>query len=95
ETARSFRGFFNRRILLWEGHTRSALEALVDAVRVGQGDVSALAAAVVVFMNEIGKGVSPSAFGDRFEKEVREGCSARSRGKPAMIQELARYLLAE
>lgn len=95
ETARSFRGFFNRRILLWEGHTRSALEALVDAVRVGNGDVSALAAAVVVFMNEIGKGFSPSAFGERFEKEVREGCSGKSRGKPALIQELARYLLAE
>jgi DNA helicase-2/ATP-dependent DNA helicase PcrA len=95
ETARSFRGFFNRRISLWEGHTRSALERLVDAVSSGQGDAVTIAAAVVVFMNEIGKGFSPSAFGDRFEKEAREGCSAKSRGKPAMIQELARFLLAE
>lgn len=95
ETARSFRGFFNRRIPLWEGHTRSALEGLVDAVRAGQGNVSALAAATIVFMNEIGKGFSPSSFGDRFEKEAREGCSAQTRGKPAMIQELARHLLAE
>lgn len=95
ETARSLRAFFYRRMPLWEGHTRSALEALVDAVRCGHGDASALAAAFVVFMNEIGKGFSPSAFGDRLEKEVREGCSANTRGKPAAIQDLARHLLAE
>jgi hypothetical protein len=95
ETARSFRGFFNRRIPLWEGHTRSALEGLVDAVRACHGDSAGLAAAIVVFMNEIGKGFSPTAFGDRFEKEVREGCIAKSRGKPAVIQELARYLFAD
>jgi hypothetical protein len=29
-------------------------------------------------VNETGKGFSPSAFGDRFEKEVRDGCSANS-----------------
>ncbi len=95
DTARSFRGFFNRRLPLWEGHTRSALENLVDAITASRGDCPALAAAVVTFMNDIGKGFSPSAFGDRFEKEVRERCSARSRGKPATIQELGRFLLAE
>ena len=95
QTARALRGFFNRRIPLWEGHTRSALKSLVDAIRGGRGDAGALASSIIVFMNEIGKGFSPSAFGDRFEKEVREGCSASARGKPAVIQELARYLLAE
>jgi DNA helicase-2/ATP-dependent DNA helicase PcrA len=95
DTARSLRAFFNRRLPLWEGHTRSALEKLVDAVTAGAGDCPKLAAAVVTFMNDIGKGFSASAFGDRFEKEVREGCTATSRGKPATIQELGRYLLAE
>jgi DNA helicase-2/ATP-dependent DNA helicase PcrA len=95
DAARSLRSFFDRRIPLREGHTRSALEGLVDAMSDGRGDAAALAAAVVGFMNEIGKGFSPSAFGDRFEKEVREGCSAKSRGKPAMIQDLARFLLME
>jgi hypothetical protein len=95
ETARSFRGFFSRRIPLWEGHTRSALEKLVDTVRASYDDAPAIAAAVVVFMNEIGKGFSPSAFGDRLEKEARDGCTVASRGKPATIQELARHLLAE
>jgi DNA helicase-2/ATP-dependent DNA helicase PcrA len=95
ETARSLRAFFNRRLPLWEGHTRSALEKLVDAITTDNADCPKLAAAVVTFMNDVGKGFSPSAFGDRFEKEVREGCTARSRGKPATIQELGRFLLAE
>ncbi|MFN8006767.1 MAG: ATP-dependent helicase [Terriglobia bacterium] len=95
QTARSFRGFFNRRIPLWEGHTRSSLEKLVDSLRAGQGDRVALAAAVVTFMGSVGKGFSPSLFGDRFEQEVREGCTAKCRGKPVRIQALARFLVAE
>jgi DNA helicase-2/ATP-dependent DNA helicase PcrA len=92
-TARSFRGFFNRRIPLWEGHTRTALETLVSAINAGQGDRAALASAVVTFMGEIGKGFSPSAFGNVFEQEAREGCAKTRKGKPAAIQELARFLV--
>jgi DNA helicase-2/ATP-dependent DNA helicase PcrA len=95
DTARSFRGFFNRRIPLWEGHTRPGLERLVDTLAAGQGDRAVLAAAVVAFMGVVGKGFSPSAFGNRFEKEVREGCTGNCRGMPATIQELARLLVAE
>jgi DNA helicase-2/ATP-dependent DNA helicase PcrA len=94
-TARSFRGFFNRRIPLWEGHTRGGLEKLVNALTVAKGDCGALAAAVVQFMADIGKGFSPSAFGDRFEQESRERCKKECRGKPATIQELARFLVNE
>ncbi len=32
-------------------------------------------------MGEVGKGFSPSAFGDRFEKEVREGCTGKLPGQ--------------
>jgi DNA helicase-2/ATP-dependent DNA helicase PcrA len=95
DTARSFRGFFNRRIPLWEGHTRPGLEKLVDAIAAGQGDCTALAAAIVTFMGDVGKGFSPSAFGNRFEKEVRDGCTGNCRGIPATIQELARFLVKE
>jgi UvrD-like helicase family protein/AAA domain-containing protein len=95
DTARSFRGFFNRRIPLWEGHTRDELEKLVHAITAGQGNCAPLAAAIVAFMGEVGKGFSPSAFGNRFEKEVRDGCTGNCRGKPATIQELARFLVAE
>jgi hypothetical protein len=95
DTARSLRGFFNRRIPLWEGHTRTGLEKLVDAIRASQGDRAALADAIVNFMGDVGKGFSPSAFGDTFKEEAREGCTATRRGKPATIQELARLLVAE
>ena len=95
QTGRSFRGFFNRRIPLWEGHTRSGLDRLVDALIAGHDDHAALAAAVVKFMDDIGKGFSPSAFGDAFEQEMAEGCAKSRKGKPARIQELARCLLAE
>ena len=46
-------------------------------------------------MGDVGKGFSPSAFGNRFEKEVRDGCTGNCRGKPATIQELARFLVNE
>ena len=95
QTARSFRGFFNRSIPLWEGHTRSGLETLVGAINTAQRDRVALAAAIVRFMNDVGKGFSPSAFGNAFEQEVREGCTKSRRGKPAAIQELARFLVAD
>ncbi len=92
-TARSFRGFFNRSIPLWEGHTRTALESLVDSLTIYQGDAAALAGAVVLFLDSVAKGFSASAFGDRFEEEAREGCVKTRRGKPALIQELARSLV--
>jgi DNA helicase-2/ATP-dependent DNA helicase PcrA len=95
DTARSLRGFFNRQVLLWEGHTRTGLEKLVDSLTSGHGNPTALAAATVAFMGEIGKGFSPSAFGNRFEQEARDGCSRPCRGRPAEIQALARFLVNE
>ncbi len=95
QTARSLRSFFNRRIPLWEGHTRSALERLVDDLRAGQGDGAAVAKAVVHFMGSVGKGFSPTGFGDILQQEVEERCTRRRRGKPALIQELARFAIDE
>jgi hypothetical protein len=95
DTARSLRAFFQRRLPLWEGHTRSGLEALVDATQDARGSPAGLAKAIVKFMGEVGKGFSPSAFGERFEKEAREGCVGPATGKPAAIQDLARLLVAE
>jgi hypothetical protein len=52
-------------------------------------------AAIVTFMSRVGKGFSPSAFGDRFTREASEGCKTPCRGKPAVIQELAKFLVQE
>lgn len=95
DTAKFLRAFFNRRIPLWEGHTRSALEKLVDSLNNANGNRNALAQAVIAFMTEVGKGCGPSLFGNAFQNEVNDGCSVHRRGKPAKIQDLARLLVAE
>ena len=94
-TAQALRAFFNRRVPLWEGHTRHSLERLVEAVNASAGNATDLAAAVVDFMVNVGKGFSRSAFGNRFEEEVRTACSKKTVGKPALIQGLARCLVEE
>jgi DNA helicase-2/ATP-dependent DNA helicase PcrA len=95
DTALSLRAFFGRRLPLWEGHTRPGLEGLVNAVSKSQGDGAALANAIVAFMKEVGKGFSPSAFGNAFMDEVRDGCVKARKGKTAFLQELARLLVDE
>ena len=44
-------------------------------------------------MNEVGKGFSPSAFGNRFKQEVQNACVKTTKGKPALVQGLARCLV--
>lgn len=75
--------------------TPAALEKLVDVLGKGRGDPGALAAAIVQFLGEVGKGFSPSAFGNAFEQEAREGRTKKRSGKPAAIQDLARFLVDE
>jgi hypothetical protein len=94
EAAQNLRAFFGRRILLWEGHTRPALEALMEAIVTHRGNPGQLARALVGFMNDIGKGFSPSAFGDRLVSEASRGCARRANGKPAAIQAIARHIVA-
>jgi DNA helicase-2/ATP-dependent DNA helicase PcrA len=95
DTARSFRGLFNRRIPLWEGHTRPALERLVDTLAAHRGNPRGLASAVVDFLGKVSVGFSPSAFGDTLEQEAAQGCTRKRTGKPAAIQELARFFVTE
>lgn len=94
DTAISLRSFFNRRLPLWEGYTRYALDDLVNAIGTANGDCLRIGAAVVTFMGEVGVGFTPSAFGNLLEREIREGCANRRRGRPAKVQELAQLLLA-
>src|SRR3982751_179769 len=93
DTTRSLRAFFRRRIPLWEGHTRPGLDKLVDTMSISHGDGPALAKALVSFMEDVGKGFSPSAFGRAFVEEVCNGCVKKCRGKPALIQDLARLIV--
>jgi hypothetical protein len=95
DTARSLRGFFNRRILLWEGTLvpvwKSWSMSSLRTRMTGRPWPQPLSR----FMSRVGKGFSPSAFGDRFTREAIEGCKTPCRGKPAVIQELAKFLVQE
>lgn len=93
DTARSLRALFGRQLPIWEGHTRYGLEALSARVAAADGDSRKLAAAVVLFMADIGKGFSPSQFGDRFEREASERCQKAATGRPKRLQELAQLLV--
>jgi hypothetical protein len=95
DTARAIRAMFLRRLPIWEGHTRDGLDRLVAAIQACMGDPAVIAKAVVAFMDDVGKGFSPSAFGDRLIREATEGCTKSTSGKPALIQELARSLTTE
>jgi len=95
ETARALRGFFNRSVPLWEGHTRTALEGLVKAVNRAGAKPEKVAVAATAFLSKVAKGFTPSGFGDRLRQEAREGCAKLCRGRPAILQALAGFLVAE
>ncbi len=92
ETARALRSFFDRRILLWEGYTRSALEIFVQ--QLARAAVpEEVAVAIMKFMDAVAVGFSPSEFVRRLREETADRCSKSTRGKPAMIKELAKPVL--
>ncbi len=92
ETARALRSFFDRRVLLWEGYTRSALETFVQQLEQSSGPEE-IGTAIMKFMDAVAVGFSPSEFGKRLGDEIADRCSKSTRGKPAMIQELAKLVL--
>jgi DNA helicase-2/ATP-dependent DNA helicase PcrA len=94
-TVRALRGFFNRSLPIWEGHTRDALAKFTTGVQAAAGNPSALAPLLTAFIQETGVGFSASAYGDAFESEVAAGCTATRRGKPATLQALGRMIVEQ
>lgn len=92
-TVRALRAFFNRRLPIWEGHTRDALATLVAAIQEAKGDSLAIAKLLVTFLEEVTVGFSASAYSNEFLKEVEAGCIGSRKGKPATLQQLGRLLL--
>ncbi len=89
----ALRGFFNRRVVIWEGHGRENLASLLCEAKKHNGDAVGIANAVVKFLGQTTTGFSPSAFGRDLCQEVAGGCVARRRGKPATLQSLGRMIL--
>lgn len=88
----SCRGLFYRRLPLWEGHTRPALDRLVDAM-IGETDAVTLTRAASDFIARTCKGFTPSAFGNQLIKEAATDCTAAKKGKSVHIQSLARRIV--
>ena len=92
DTVQAIRAHLGRSMPIWEGHTRSALPALVDSLA-ASGDAAAVAEAAVNFVQGVCTGFSDSQFAMRFREEVASGCAKPARGKPALIQALARRIV--
>lgn len=94
QTATALRAFWNRRIPIWEGYTRNELGTLVSSLTSERCTPDSICAAVNRFMYAISAGYSATSHGNRLAQEVREGCVREARGKPALLQEVARQILA-
>ncbi|HJS09647.1 ATP-dependent helicase [Sphingopyxis sp.] len=89
----ALRGFFNRRLTVWEGHVREALSDLAAHCTASQGDAEALARGTLTFMGRVATGFSPTAFGNRFVQEAQQGCAKTCNGKPQHLQAMARHIV--
>ena len=95
DTTFGLRPTFTRRIPLWEGHVRSDLETLVDALKVGDGNKNAVAKAVVGFIQATTTGFNATDYANIFQAEVADGCVKTRRQRTAKVQDLARLIVAE
>jgi len=93
-TVGCLRGVFNRRMPIWEGHTRNALDELVREVTNHEGKPVDLARSVAGFMSEVTVGFTETEYAQPFVQEVVSGCVKARHGKPGVLQEVARTLLA-
>lgn len=95
DLVRSLRSFWNRRIPIWEGHTRDALSVLLADIQSINGDAVKAGEALAKFMSSIAKGFSASTHGKTLKAEIECRCAKARIGKPGNIQSLAKMLLAE
>lgn len=94
-TVLGLNAFWGWRIPIWEGHTRDAMSNLLATCRRSAGDPVALGKAMCLFLENVGKGFSATAYGNRLIQELETRCAKLSRGKPAEIQSIARLILQE
>lgn len=95
DLVRSMRSFWNRRIPIWEGHTRGALSELLTDIQSADGKAVRAGEALTKFMSSIAKGFSASTHGNTLKAEIKCGCAKARKGKPGNIQILAKILLAD
>ncbi|MGB0660929.1 MAG: UvrD-helicase domain-containing protein [Mangrovicoccus sp.] len=95
ELVRSLRSFWNRKVPIWEGHTRDTLSNLIADIQCVDGDAVKAGEALTRFMSSIAKGFSASTHGNTLKVEIECVCAKARKGKPGNIKTLAKMLLAE
>lgn len=93
EMTQQLRAFTNRRLPIWEGHTRQYLTQLMTDCIEGSGKPNDLAEAAIQFLQSICVGFSNTAYANVLRREVREGCTTPRSHKPALLQEIARNIV--
>ena len=95
EMARSFRPFFNRRVPLWEGHVRDALQSLASAVNRHSGDASRIAQEIVSFIQRVAVGFTKTAYAAAFCSAITDQGKAARSSKQVKVKALARLIVEE
>lgn len=95
DATQSIRSAFSRRIPLWEGHVRPALEEYVDALTAAGADRNAVATAVTKFVQATTTGFTTTDYVKTFLEDVADGCTRKRSGARAAIQGLARLIVDE
>jgi len=95
DLADALTAYTNRRVGIWEGHTRDKLAVFVEALQAANGNAEAIGTAVVAFVGGVGVRFSMSSHGKRLLQEIKDGCCKTTKGKPACIQAMAKLILAE
>jgi hypothetical protein len=93
DTVKGLRAFFNRRLPIWEGHTRDALSKLTLGCRECTGSPGSAADVFIEFVQSVACGFSNSAYGNALKQEIIEGCSVSKRQKRAKIQNIANHII--
>jgi DNA helicase-2/ATP-dependent DNA helicase PcrA len=92
KTGQFIRAASGRRLPIWEGHSRSAMPELAQALGRARS-VAEVGEAVVEFCQEVCTGFSAGAFADRFRQELASGCVRPARGKFVALQAMAREIV--
>lgn len=87
------RAFTNRRLPIWEGHTREYLTQLMTDCIEARGNPVVLAEAAIQFLQSICVGFSNTSYANVLRREVGERCEKSRSGRPCLIQEVAQYIV--
>jgi hypothetical protein len=93
DRVRHLNAFLNRRVRIWEGHTRSALSSLTRCLRNNRGKAGPVVDGLLEFICAVAVGFSLSSHGDRFKTEIDSACAQPTSGMPLHLQAMARHVL--